>query len=338
MKKLLPLVFFSAVCFLNAQNQQKFTAYELRTESLKKDNASDSILYLKSNIENTATLSDKRSALHFLGRLQEMSSLYSDASYSYAQAAGITAGDAKDMPKVSSEQLVLDAVRTSLNAGETANARSYLNSAVRSSKDAGILAYVNLYTVWCSLCEAETVEETTDSIELLKAYASMKTMQPVKPQVLLTLWYLTSEKAYSDILKAEFPKSPETAIVNGTVQIACVPFYFFVPRKSGSGSEEVVPVTEVKTEVKTEVVKEEKSEKTASKKTKTVKRQVGFFKAEENARRLVQELKGKGFDAVYFEEKRSGGTVYYIVAVNDNEDGTTGLSLMDAGYESYVLE
>ena len=56
--------------------------------------------------------------------MQELLGLYSEASASYVKAAAIKAQDAKNMPKVSSEQIVIDAIRTSLSSGasETANA------------------------------------------------------------------------------------------------------------------------------------------------------------------------------------------------------------------------
>ena len=322
---LLPFCVFS-----EQTSPAKKTALELKKESFQKDDIHGSIDFLKSNVENTQSSADKRAVLFLLGRLQEQSALYSDASLSYAKAAGITAGDAEGMEKVSAEELVLDAVRTSLNCGECDNARSYLNSAVRSSKNEKIIAFVNLYSVWCSLCEAKSIEETKDSIELLKAYSSMKNMKSVKPQVLLTLWYLTSEKSYSDQLKKEFAESPECAIVTGNVEIACVPFYLFVPRAAFDDSE-VIPETHVKTEALTK-------NNTASKSASGKKRQVGFFKGEANAASLVETLKKKGFNAYSFTEKRESGATYYIVAVDEDADGTMGLKLLDAGYESYILE
>lgn len=329
MKKILSAIFcILIVSSLSAQAVKK-TAQELKKESLTKGSVEDSVKWLSSAVDNAATPADRRSALYFLAQLQEQCSMFEQASLSYVNAAGITAGDAKNMPKVSSEQLVLDAVRTSLNCGNSANARSYLNSAVRLSKNEEILAYVNLYSVWCSLCEAETTADTKDSIELLKAYSIMGNMKTVRPAVLLTLWYLTSRNEYAEKLRSEFAGSPETAIVDGTVEIACVPFYLFVPRQASSGVENVVPKTEVKTQPLTEGTPS--SAKSGSE--KPLKRQVGYFKGQANAENLVKALKEKGFDAYISKE---GGS--FAVIVDENSEGTVGLKLQDAGYENYVLE
>ena len=102
------------------------------------------------------------------------------------------------MPKVTTEQIVIDAVRCSLNCGDYSTAESYLNSSVRSSKNPEILAHVNLYSVWSDLCRAKNVAETSGSVATLKVYAESESMKSVRPAVLLTLWYITGQGQYSD--------------------------------------------------------------------------------------------------------------------------------------------
>ena len=347
----------------------KKSAETLKNEALKQEAIQDSILYIKSNLSDCETLADKRSILFFLGNLQEQLGLYSQASKSYAQAAGISAGDAKNMQKVSAEQLVLNAVRASLNSGDWETAKSYLNSAVRSSKNPQILAYVNLYGIWADLCRASNYSETKDSIELLKAYSSMESMIYVKPAVLLTLWYITGETSYADKLKKDYSASPEAGIVKGTVQIASVPFWYFVPRKI-SEENETETLTENKTETSTKTDKilqntnakndekkvqevksvtskteSSKTDKTASEakayerqKTAGVKEQLGFFREEKNARELVDKLRAKNFDAYFYKEKRSSGTTYFIVVVDENSDLSVEKKLKAAGFDCYKTE
>ena len=217
--------FTTASCFAATKS-----AAAIKKEALQKDTVQSAILYIKSMTDSTASQADKRSLLYFLGKLEESMGLYSDASRSYASACAIAAGDAEGMPKVSSEQLVLCAVRTSLCAGEFDNADSYLNSAVRSSKDAAVLAYVNLYAAWSQLCRAQDASQTADTLALLRAYVGMDSMKAVRPCVLFTLWYLTDDVSYSDLLKKEYPSSPEYAIVCGKANVVSVPFWYFVPR------------------------------------------------------------------------------------------------------------
>lgn len=350
----------------NLQNSKtKKSAEVLKNEALNQEVIQDSILYIKNNLSACETLADKRSLLYFLGKLQEQLGLFSDASKSYASAAGITAGDAKNMPKVSTEQLVLDAVRASLNSGDWETANSYLNSAVRSSKNPEILAYVNLYSVWASLCKATNYDETKDSIELLKAYSLMDSMSFVKPAILFTLWYLTEDKSYADRLKKSYPLSPETGILNGSVQIASVPFWYFVPKKNNSenSSENFSNLSNVagrddfsdsddgdsgKKNLETLQKENESGEKNANLSTKSnlyerekkscVKQQLGLFRQEKNALELVEKLRDKNFDAYFYREKRSSGTTYFIVVVDEDDELSLGKKLKAAGFDCYRID
>ena len=226
-KKILSVFFISILNFsIFAQS-----ALELKNNALKSETVQDAIVYLNENIDSLQTPEDKRSTLYFLGTLQEQLGLYTDASRSYAKACGISAKDAEGFKKCSTEQMVLNAVRCLLCAGETEAAEKYLNSAVRSSSDEKIIAYVNLYSVWTALCKSQNYDDNADSVALLKVYSSMKSMETVKSQVLFTLWYLTGEEEYKTLLQKEFPSSPECGITAGKVQVASVPFWYFVPRQ-----------------------------------------------------------------------------------------------------------
>lgn len=318
------MLFISFPCF-----SQVSAAEGLKDEALKLDSVQDAVQYVSGKVDSIADPSEKRAALYFLATLQDQAAMYSKASLSYAKAAGIAAGDAKNMPKVSSEELVLCAVRSALNAGEHDNAESYLNSAVRSSKNPEVIAKVNLYSVWVSLCRAQDIEATKDSITLLKAYVSMGLMEPVMPSVLLTLWYLTDEKEYADILKKKYPLSPECGIVDGNVQIMTTPFWFFVPRKE-HGFDESVPAVSVD-------LTASKTSESSSKTSKIKCQQLGLFKEKANADDLIKRAKAAGFNAYSYTETRKSGITYYIVVVDENADETMGLKLRDKGFECYPV-
>jgi len=326
-------------------------AREVYDEALKKDTAQEIIDYLNQATASIATNADRRSLLFVTGTIQEQCGLYENASLSYAQAAGIAAGDADNMPKVSPEQLVINAVRASLLAGDSETADRYLNSAVRSSKDEKILACINLYAQWSALCKAQSLDETKDSVSLLKAYCSMDSMKSVKPTILLTLWYVTGEKSYGDELQKEFPASPEAGVVTGKVQIMSVPFWYFVPHSGGSDitfvpeTDSLEPTTiasVAESSTQKDVAAEQQND--SSKKDdvsendgKITREQCGLFREEANAKALVEQLKKKGFDAKITTEKRASGTTYYIVVVDENKEGTVGLKLRDAGFECYPV-
>ena len=311
---LLVFSIFSSLAPLFAEGK---SALQLKQEALNQESIQDSIEYVKSNLPNCSTKADTRSLLTFLASLQEQLGLYTDASYSYAKAAGIAAKDAEGMEKVSSEQLVIRAVRCALNSGDWERAETYLNSAVRSSTDKEILAYVNLYGVWASLCKVQSVEEAKDPIALLNAYVDMDSMLPVKSQLLFTLWYVTGKNEYASSLQRDFPNGPETSIVQGKSKMASVPFWYFLPRVSHDSAAF--------------------SEKKATSAVTAKKLQVGFFGVKANADELIEKLSKKGFSSYIRSEKRSSGKTYYAVLVDDT-DGSMEKKLKSAGFDCYPVK
>ena len=326
MKKIPALILAILTLSQAAFSQAKKSAETLKNESLKQDSIQDAITYLKNNTSSAETPSDTRSIIYYTGTLQELLGLYSEASASYVKAAAIKAQDAKNMPKVSSEQIVIDAIRTSLSSGDWENAQNYLNSAVKFSKDEKILAHVNLYSVWCTLCKAQTIDDTKDSIELLKAYKSMSSMKSIRPQVLVTLWHLTGNDSYAQELKRDFPASPECAIVQGKAEIMSVPFWYFVPR--GESKTVQAPVK----------APENTAENSNAKKAEK-KLQLGLFRNQKNASNLMDKLKSKGFSSYSITKKgEETGTTYYIVIVDENSNGTMEKQLKSAGFDCYPIK
>ena len=327
-KKLFLIAIFSlstALIFAEAK------AKDIKAQAVKQSTVEESVSYVKTQIKSLTVASEKRAAYVFLASLQEQLALYGDAQKSYATAAGIAAGDAEGMPQKTNEQLVIDAVRCALCCGDWPTADSYLNSAVRNSKDANIQSYVKLYAQWSALCKAENVDDLNEPLELLKAYLKVQSMKSVHPVILLTLWYVTGDKSWSEQITKNFPSSTEAAIVKGDVQLLPTPFWFFVP-KSG--------VAEQGTGTFKEDISVEASattQSTATTTTKYSKWQLGLFKTESNAKLLCEEVQQKGFNAYVTSEKRASGTTYYIVLVKDDGTGTAD-KLRSAGYDCYPVE
>ncbi len=338
MKKKL-LVFFACVASA-AFAQNKKSAEIIKTEALKQETVLDSIDYLKRSLDFADTASDTRSLLYYMGTLQEQLGLYTDAGNSYARAAGIAAHDASNMPRVTSEQLVLNAVRANLCAGNWETADSYLSSAVRNSKNETVSAAVKLYSVWSELCKASSVPgaDISDSIELLKAYSSMQSMKSVKAQVLFTLWHLTSARMYADALNKEFPLSPEASVANGKSQIMRVPFWYFVPKENSASLSKSSQAESSGNSVPEKKESSVQAEISLSQKHPGKKQQLGLFKKKENADDCVKNARQKGFDAYCYTETRASGTTYFIVAVDENAGMTMGQKLKNAGIDCYTIE
>ncbi|MCR5288596.1 MAG: hypothetical protein K6E51_01235 [Treponema sp.] len=316
------------------------SARQIADAATKKGNVLDSIAYIKTQLDNTVSAADKRATYAFLGTVQEQLSLFQDASASYAAAAGIAAGDAKDMPRKSSEQLVIDAVRCALSYGDCDTADSYLHSAVQKSTDETIQAYIRLYTQWSVLSRANSTVDLTEPVAVLQAYTEIPSLKVIKPSVLLTLWYVTGEAKYGDTLKKEFASSLEAAVVGGKASLLPAPFWYFVPRL-GVAQPEVsgddVQPAQAASPAKEVTPKEKQSSKATADSEKPVRQQLGLFRELTNAQHLVDTLKQKGFTAQITSQKRPSGITYYIVSVKENELGDMGTQLRTAGFECYPL-
>lgn len=323
---MLPLSFFA----------QELTAKKITETAVAKENPQEAAEYIKLQLDAVSVPAEKRALYAFLGSLLESMALYDEAKNSYAAAAGIAAGDAAGMPKKSSEMLVIDAVRCALSAGDGDVALQFLNSAVRNSKDESIQAQIKLYEQWAALCNAENADDIAEPVSMLKAYADIPSMKSVNPSVLLTLWYVTGEADFGNRLVKKYPESAEAGIVTGKVQVMPSPFWYFVPRRKisltqPSAEEKTVPATENGDGTQGEAaVKADFSEN-------PVKQQLGLFRDKSNAEEFVRRLNEKNFKGYIQEETRSSGTTYYIVLVDENEDGSMGLKLKSAGFECYPV-
>ena len=330
MKKL--IIFSLAVFLFTSLFAVEPKASFVTAEAAKKETVEESVSYLKSQVAKMTVPAEKRAVYVFLASLQEQMALYADAQKFYAQAAAIAAGDAEGMPKKSNEQIVLDAVRCALSSGDYATADSYLNSAVRNSKNTDVQAYIKLYTQWSALCKADDVVGIQEPVVMLQAYLKVDSMTAVKPAVLLTLWYVTGDSSYSREITKLYPKSIEASIVKGDAQLLPTPFWFFVP-KSGEAEQGTGSFTVP------EEPKQTASEKTvATTPAKFTKWQLGLFRTESNAKLLADEVKAKGFDSYITTEKRASGTTYYIVLVREDKTGNVADRLRSSGYDCYGVE
>lgn len=314
-------------------------AKDVTTKAAAQASIEESISYLEKTAPTISNPADKRSVYIFMASLYEQMNQFEDAQRVYAVAAGIAAGDAEGMPKKSNEQLVLDAVRCALSAGDYLTADSYLNSAVRNSKNESVQAHIKLYTQWSELCKADDISELQEPIVMLQTYLKLDSMKSVQSTILLTLWYITGDKTYSKDITAKYPYSTEAAIVRGDIQLLPTPFWFFVP-KSGEAELGTGTFTKESTAASApaKTPAESKTSPAAETSTKPSKLQLGLFRTENNANLLKEELVKKGFAAYITKETRASGTTYYIVLVNDDSTNTTADKLRSAGYECYVVE
>jgi cell division septation protein DedD len=305
------------------------------------------------------TQSDKRSLLIFLASVQEHAGRYSDASRSYATAAGIAASPAQGMPRVTAEQLVIDAVRCALSAGDYVTAETYLSSTVRSSTDPVIQAHIGLYTAWCLLSKAQTQSDLAGAVALLDVFSANPLMESVRPEVLLTLWYLDKTDARRIPLVNAYPDSPEAAVAQGQISLLPSPFWYFLPSKIENAPQSGQPaVTQTVPASAIPLPPPVTPAQTAPPPAQTVpapvqtappsppapvvqqpapnavQLQLGLFRNRENADNLVSRLYSAGFTASIVTQKRSG-VDYFVVTMYAAEDNQRRLQA--AGFDSFPV-
>ncbi len=306
-------------------------------ESVKKSTQGDvPISAIIQDVEKeaaTASASNQRSLYSFLGSLTEQLGRYEEAAAWYARAAGIAAAPAIGTPALTTEQLVLAAVRCSLGCGDNQQADSYLAS-LRNSTVEETLAYTRLYSVWSWLCRISSPSELVEPVAVLESYTALDSMKLVRPPVYLTLWYLTGKDEWSRRLRQEYSKSAEAALVTGEAQMLPSPFWFFLPREAGTQIASVLPSAGSSD---SDVESVGAGSRDGGQSHVIVKQQVGFFRNRENAENLAARLREAGFKPDISEEQRQSGTVYFAVTVPEDKDNSTGLRLKTAGFECYPV-
>ncbi len=191
-------------------------------DALENTNSIEETITRLKKIAQTGTNSEKLQASGIVASLQEQFGEYTDASFYYTNAATLVGTHTEQ-----GQEFLLGAVRCALMTGDVSRADFLLSTAFPSDADDEIKASVKVYAVWSWIIKAETDEELKGPISVLQSYVTAKNMVSVKPSILITLFYLTDEKKWSDQLVKEFPHSPETAIVLGKAQTLPVPFWFF---------------------------------------------------------------------------------------------------------------
>lgn len=343
------------------------SALTLRANALQKESVRESLKYLTSHIQLAKNDAEKRSILFYTATLQETLGQFVAAAATYAQAAAINADNAQGMPAASNAELYLYAARSSLEACDFQSADSYLDaSPVNSSTDKTLIARKRLLSAWSALCKAGDYREAKGVVANLKEFAGDGQLADIRCEVLFTLWYVTEDEQWRSLLKKDYPHRPETAIAEGSGSVMAMPFWYFMPRASlaadgtasGSAAASAASVQNPQgTAPKAEAASGSPSAGTAAagpaadgpaaaeaaaagagKKPARVREQIGFFRKLENAEKLVERAAKSGFTAYYYTELRSSGTEYYIVVVDEDEGGSMGNKLRNAGFDCYPIK
>ncbi len=337
---LLVFMLLSSPCiplYAASPDEGEKSALTLRANALQKENVRESLRYLTSHIDLAKNDSERRSILYYTATLQESLGQFVAASSSYATAASIEAENAQGMPAASNAELYLYAARSSLEACDFQSADSYLDaSPVNSSTDGRLIARKRLLSAWSALCKASDYNEAKGVVANLEEFVEDGKLADIRCNVLFTLWYVTEDGKWRDILKRDYPRSPEAAIASGNGVVMAMPFWYFMPRSSLYGG--TADRQEMRPAAGPEQTATQPALEPAPAKPASVREQIGFFRERENAQKLVDRAAQSGFTAYYYSEVRSSGTEYYIVVVDEDEGGTMGKKLRNAGFDCYPVK
>lgn len=338
-QKLLKLLFLGVFCLYNLPLLWSQVASQVIQDAVERSSGDSSsmasILQEVEKAASTADASNQRSLYTFLGSLTEQLGEYGAAAAWYAKAAGISAAPAPNTPALTSEELVLAAVRCSLSCGESQQAEGYLDF-LGNTINEKTRAYSRLYRVWSTLTRVENSQQLEEPVALLQSYTTMDSMKLVRSSLYLTLWYLTGNAEWSAKLQKEYPESAETAVVIGKAKLLPTPFWFFIPRTELAQA----AVADKTAAVGNSGTGQNSAKETAASRVEShviVKQQVGFFRNKENAENLVARLAEAGFKSNITQEKRASGTSYFVVTVPEDAQKSMGLKLKTAGFECYPV-
>lgn len=257
-------------------------------------------------------------ALTLLAAYEQQCGNYAYAASWYVQAARLESTEGKNT-------FLLDAVQALLCGGEYDRASSLLATIAEGLPVDAENAYYRRYAVyntWRMLAEGMTDKALT----LIKKYATQHAFAAYHPALLFTLWWVSGDSSIKEELCKKYPTSIEAAAVNGTVTVHPSTFWYLMP-KGASLEKDTADVT----------VSQKQDDTAHRKAAKPSYYQLGFYRTKKYAQALVDDLQKSRFNPIIKEEIRPSGTLYFAVLVQENESGTMGILLKNAGYEAFPV-
>jgi len=165
------------------------------SKTIDNTDAQTAIKELSKSLKAATTDAEKKDIYPLLGALQEQLGLYPEAQASYNSAAALTGLD-----NTEGQYFLLGAVRCALSHGDSASADFLLSTQIEQPLTVEISAKKKLYALWSWLAKSENQNDIQAIIPVLKTYATEKDMVSVQPVILLTLYKLTNEEEWSNLL------------------------------------------------------------------------------------------------------------------------------------------
>lgn len=264
--------------------------------------------------KNMVTLPNRRAhiqALTLLAAYEYQCGNYSNAAACYERAVVLDPTECK-------YELLLDAMQAFLCGGEYDRAGVVLHRILADLTRSSNEAYrrrAAVYKVWLLLAE----DGADTAVPLITEYINDASFAVYHPALLFTLWWISGNEKIKERLQKSYPSSIEAAAVTGTVTLYPSTFWYLMPKgaivEKGDGNVSV----------------------TQDNAARASYYQIGFYKTKRYAQALVDDLRKKHFTPIIKEEVRPSGTLYFAVLVQENESGTMGILLKNAGYEAFPV-
>lgn len=297
-----------------------------------KGDITEAVSYLQDTIPTITDSAEKKEAHIFLGKLLQQRGDFMNAYEAYSQAIALDTTN----PNVDTR---LNAAICALSAGEISIAEYILDSVLKINSTDESGAKAKFYAVWCGVLKAETENQLDVPIQHLENFLEDKSMKSLNSAILFSLWWLTSNEEYKTELVENYPSSPEAWVASGKSSLLPLPYWYFILRRGENVKFQIpsdLEQEEIEPTVENVVTSNATSETFSLSEEKIVWQQVGLFRNEENAQRLVAKLANAGFEAEILIQTKTSGNKYTAVVVKET-DGTIGNQLRNAGFECYPV-
>lgn len=322
LKKIIILILISF--FLNnviAQSSLPSNVQKIIKTAFVKKNPIEGSSFLEAEISKLSSDTEKIIALTVLADYEERFDLFSRAAKHYVEAADLSSK--KEKKNLLSKALGAFLLADNITDASALYSKRLLPLVAKpfSQDDIRILVLFE----WMKLKS----EEKT-SLENIKKYVTDSKFSEFHPAMLLTLWWVEGDKKAENTLIKKFPNSIEAAVVRGEAFLSPKTFWYLMPQNRGfkeyfadTGSESVLSDQGA--------ISEQNNEISAAKFYQT-----GFFKTENFAKGLGDELQKKGFTVTIKKDSR-GDESFFSVLVKDDGKGDIVIRLKSEGYEAVPI-
>lgn len=327
--------------------------------------------YFEQHIPLLSSFTEKKEALSLFAQYLELHDAHERAAHCYRDAALYALGTERVQFLLEATRNAMAADAREY-ARETLAEVEHIGVQVLNKKQHATFL---VYHVWLALHAASTAAHLHEQLERLEEYGTQGVFNVFETVLLFTRWWITQDEKVAQRLTERYPQSFEALSVIGAVEIAPSVFWHLMPRAYGEavesmGKSETVVLQDAKLRPVPEVVAAHRTRRAHVAADGTAARsamssshnlgvsileggvsvpdevgagdekprgyQLGFFRAKENAQRLMDDLERRGF-GFQLNTVRRADAVYYQVFVPEDDSGFVGHRLKDAGYETFPL-